>query len=542
MNQVQAVDNHVAVLAVRGVSKSFAANRALSDVSLELTAGRITAILGENGAGKSTFIRIASGEMQPDSGEVLLGGELVHLKGPVDAMRRGVFVVHQEPQLVNEMTIAENLFIDELGERSLFALRAKSKLVARAEELLDRLGMSALLPDPSRRCKDISAAERQLVDIVRALSREPRVLFLDEPNSSLSRQETDRLFAVVRELAARGAAIALVSHRFTEVYEMADEIVILRDGVRVASGSVAELPADEAIKQMAGAKRRSSESIEPSRSPGASVSPPSPRSSRRITREPGSVALALRGCSGPGFSDVTFEVRAGEIVGMAGLVGSGRTEIALATIGATQMVSGVVERDGIPRRLASPEAAVRAGIGFISEERRTGVFYDQDIAFNMSSNIMKRFSTLGVVNRRAQLIAMQRLADQLGVRAESVRAPIKSLSGGNQQKVLLARALASDPDVLILDEPTRGVDVATKREIYAILRELATNTGLAVWFISSDLEEVLDLADRVVIVRDGRIADSFEAGPDAGQIVAAALGERLVPELAVPTAHLPEES
>src|SRR5664280_1840818 len=252
--------DHVAVLSVRGVSKSFSANRALSDVSIELKAGKITAILGENGAGKSTIIRIASGEIQPDTGTIFLDGEEAHLRSPVDAMRRGIFVVHQEPQLVNEMTIAENIFIDELGERPFFSSWRKQALVRRAVELLEGLHMSELLPDPRRHCRDISAAERQLVDIVRALGRDPKVLFLDEPNSSLSRQETDRLFAVVRGMAERGAAIALVSHRFAEVYELADNIVILRDGMRVASGTVAGLPAEVAIKQMAGEKRRSSPS------------------------------------------------------------------------------------------------------------------------------------------------------------------------------------------------------------------------------------------------------------------------------------------
>ncbi len=514
---------HAAVLSVQGVGKSFAANHALSDVSIDLTAGTITAILGENGAGKSTFIRVASGEMQPDTGRLVLDGEEVVFKNPVDAMRRGVFVVHQEPQLVNEMTVAENLFIDELGERSLFAMRARKRLVGRAEDLLERLGMASLLPSPARLCKNISAAERQLVDIVRALSRDPKVLFLDEPNSSLSRQETDRLFAVVRDLAARGAAIALVSHRFAEVYEMADDIVILRDGMRVAHGSVDDLPAEVAIREMAGAKGRSSTTEKTVSGVGTSG---------KADGQTNAIALRLRHCTGPGFSDIDFEVRAGEIVGMAGLVGSGRTEIALATIGAARMESGIVEVGGVRRRISSPEKAVRAGIGFISEERRTGVFYGQDIAFNMSSSVLSRYARFGILGRRRQVRAMQRLADRLGVRAASVQAAIKSLSVGNQQKVLLARALASDPDVLILDEPTRGVDVATKREIYATLRELAATRRLAVWFISSDLEEVLDLADRVVIVREGRIVNSFASGPEAGAVVAAALGERFEPALA----------
>jgi ABC-type sugar transport system ATPase subunit len=424
-----------------------------------------------------------------------------------------------------------------LGERPFFGPYRKPALARRAGELLERLHMSELLPDPRRLCRDISAAERQLVDIVRALGRDPKVLFLDEPNSSLSRQETDRLFAVVRGMAQRGAAIALVSHRFAEVYELADDIVILRDGMRVASGTLAELPADVAIRQMAGEKRRPSTNTvqEASTLQGEGDAPVGDRT-------PGRVAVRLENCSGPGFSDISLEVRAGEILGMAGLVGSGRTEIALATIGATHMDAGMVEVAGVRGIMRSPEAALRAGIAFITEERRTGLFYDQDIKFNMSVNVLGKFAQLGVIRRRLQEVAMQKLADQLGVRAESIDAPIKSLSGGNQQKVLLARALASNPDVLILDEPTRGVDVGTKREIYATLRELAATRQLAVWFISSDLEEVLELADRIVIVRDGRIANNFEGGPDAGEVVAAALGERFTAPAAIAHSNIPEES
>ncbi|MFV0428771.1 MAG: sugar ABC transporter ATP-binding protein [Arachnia sp.] len=508
---------HQGVLRVSGISKSFAGVHALTDVSLEIKAGLITALLGENGAGKSTLIRISSGEMQPDRGRIELDGAAVRLGSPVEGMRRGIFVVHQEPQLVNEMTVAENLFIDDLGERSMFALRRPGRLVARAKELLERLDMTELLPDPGRLCRHISAAQRQMVDIVRALSRDPRVLFLDEPNSSLSRQETNVLFSAVRRLAAQGAAIALVSHRFSEVYELADEIVILRDGMRVAAGSPQEIPAEDAIRHMAGDKRR--EKL-PSIVTGEDAV---------AADEPGPVMLRLSRCTGPGFTDVDFEVRAGEIVGMAELVGAGRTEIALATIGANQLDAGTVMVNGREGWLRSPAQAVDAGIGYISEERRTGVFYTQDIVFNMSTSVLSDFSVLGILRRGAQVASMTDLAGRLGVRAPSVATAIKALSGGNQQKVLLARALASEPKVLILDEPTRGVDVGTKREIYAILRDLARVRGLAVWFISSDLEEVLELSDRVVIVKDGRITGSFAGGPEAGAVVAAALGEEFEP-------------
>lgn len=510
-----------AVLQITGVSKGFGATQALRDVSVDLAGGCVTAILGENGAGKSTLIRVASGEMAPDSGSIRMRGELLHMRSPLDGMRRGIFVVHQEPQLINELTIAENIFLHELGELRMTGGHRRAEAVKRGQRLLRELDLSEALPDPARLCRDISAAERQLVDIARALSRQAKVLFLDEPNSSLTRAETDRLFSIMRRLRDEEVAVALVSHRLGEVYEIADHVIILRDGRKVAEESPAKLPALRAIELMAGSRRSTA------RGPrgGAEPSGHGTGSGRRAE------VLRLEGCTGEGFADISFGLREGEIVGMAGLIGSGRTEVARAVIGADRMSSGRLLLRGKPVAFRSPRHALRAGVAYIAEERRTGIFYGQNVLFNMTANTAERFSRLGILSLRAQRTFSQELSEQLTVRGGSLDSPVTGLSGGSQQKLLVARALAANPSVLILDEPTRGVDVATKAEIYRILREFAYERGLAVWVISSDLEEVLTLPDRVLVMRGGRLAESISRGREAAGVVAAALGERLEPAM-----------
>lgn len=498
-----------AALRVERVSKRFAAVRALSDVSVSFMPGIVTAVLGENGAGKSTLIRICSGEHLPDEGRLLADGEPLVLRTPIEANRNGIAVVHQEPQLVGEASVAENIFLSRLGDTSALRPHHRRALVAEARALLEDLELTAELPDPARPCRDLSAAERQLVEIARALATRPRVLFLDEPNSSLTRRETDRLFAIVRRLRDEGVAVVLVSHRLGEVYEISDRIVILRDGQHVGEGTPEEIPIARAIELMAGKRLEAAERVD---------APPAPR---------GREVLRLRGLTGERFRDVDFVVHAGEIVGMAGLVGAGRTEIAQAVVGLDPIVSGTVEVHGRPVRITSTQAALDAGISFISEERRTSVFHGQTVAFNLTASIVERFGRFGFYRHRAERRYAREKVAEHGVKTASVDAPIASLSGGNQQKVLIARALASEPALIVLDEPTRGVDVGTKAEIYRMLRTLAHERGLAVWFISSEMDEILSLADRIVVVHDGRIVDDLPRGPEAATVVAAALGERV---------------
>lgn len=510
MTSSQADDAVPATLAVAGMAKSFGPVKALRDVSLSFPAGAVTGLLGENGAGKSTLIRLCSGEMQPDQGVLTLEGRDVTFASPLEAVSAGVVVVHQEPLLVGELTIADNLFLYDLGERPAYAAARRGDNVRRARELLDRLEMADYLPDPATLCRDLSAASRQMVDIVRALSRDPKVLFLDEPNSSLTHEESDRLFRVVERLRDEGVAVVLVSHRLAEVFSIVDHVIVLRDGAFVAAGDPREIDQQRAVTLMAGDRKRAVvESVV---------------ADRDLSSEDAEVALEVVGLSGEGFEDVDFAIHRGEIVGMAGLVGAGRTEIAEAVIGLRRVRRGSIRVGSRPVRVSGPGKAQRLGVAYVAEERRTEVFHAQTVGYNLTVRILDRLGRFGWVSGRRTNRVARELTERYGVKAASTEAPITSLSGGNQQKVLLARALAAKPKVLILDEPTRGVDVGTKAEIYATLRDLAHTEGLAVWFISSELEEVVELADRVVVVRQGRVARDApnDAGPNP--IVAAAMG------------------
>ena len=503
-------DVRPAALAAVGLAKSFGAVQALRDVSLTFPAGQVTGLLGENGAGKSTLIRLCSGQMRPDRGRLLLDGAEVSFATPLEAIAAGVVVVNQEPLLIGELTIADNLFLYDLGERPGYGRARRSENVQRARALLDRLRMADYLPDPSTLCRDLSAASRQMVDIVRALSRQPKVLFLDEPNSSLTREESERLFAVMNRLRDEGVAVVLVSHRLAEVYSIVDNVIVLRDGTFVAAGPPDEIDQERAVALMAGERKRAVV---------AEV-----MADRAEATAQAETALELDGLTGDGFTGVDLTVHRGEIVGMAGLVGAGRTEIAEAVVGLRRVSGGRIRVGGRPVRIPNPGRAQRLGIAYVAEERRTEVFHEQSVGYNLTVRILSSLGRLGSVSPGRAGRAARDLARRFGVKAASIEAPITSLSGGNQQKVLLARALAAKPEVLILDEPTRGVDVGTKAEIYATLRELAHGEGLAVWFISSELEEIVELADRVVVIRRGQV--TLDAPNNAGPnpIVAAAMG------------------
>lgn len=497
-----------AALSVVGVGKSFGAVQALRDVSLEFRSGRVTALLGENGAGKSTLIRVCSGVMQPTVGQVKIDGEPINWRGPADGIRSGVVVVNQEPQLVSALTVADNIYLSDLSGVPAMSLAHRGRAVRRAKALLEKLGMTDYLPSPDTVCHFLSAAERQMVDIVRALSHDPKVLFLDEPNSSLTHQETERLWAVVRQMKDSGVAVVLVSHRLAEVYEIADQVIVLRDGQFVKDGPASEINQEQAVALMAGRKKlEATEALQPH------------RVSNDVTP-----ALSLRSLSGEGFKNINIDFRPGEVVGMAGLIGAGRTEIAAGVIGLTRLRSGEIRLFGKSILPRNPRHAQRAGIAYVAEERPTEVYKIQSVGFNLTARIFDRLSWLGFISRSSVARAAKDLVERFGVKTSSVEAGITSLSGGNQQKVLLARALAAQPRVLILDEPTRGVDVGTKAEIYALLKHLARTENLAVWFISSEMEEVLELADRIVVVRHGQVVRDELNSADPTPVVAAAMG------------------
>jgi ABC-type sugar transport system ATPase subunit len=503
-------------LRAQDISKSFGGVRALNSVSVEFPAATVTALLGENGAGKSTFISICSGVLQPDTGSVALNGEPQVLRNPLDALEKGIAVVHQEPQLANELSVAENIYLTRLATAKAFSPAKLRNTYHDAERHLEALQLSGYLSVHTR-CTDLTAAQRQLVVIARALTAKPAILFLDEPNSSLTRPETELLFTVIRNLKAEGIAIVFVTHRLSEVYEIANRVVVFRDGSKVADTTPEQLPIASAVRLMAGSKLIASihEGIEHSTHEG----------SEEMAGTQSEI-LRVEGLSGEKFTDISFALHASEIVGVAGLVGSGRTEIARAIVGADRLRSGTILLDGKPLRPTSPQDTLRAGIAFVSEERRTAVFYGHSVLFNMTASIISRLQRFGVIRRRLEISEGQTAADRLKVKAPSLFSSITELSGGNQQKVIIARALSSSPRVLILDEPTRGVDVGTKAEIYDLLRGVARQ-GVAICFISSELEEVLALAERIIVVRNGRIAQDVPAGPDAETVLAAAFGEKI---------------
>jgi ABC-type sugar transport system ATPase subunit len=501
------------ILEGRGLTKRFGGVTALDAVDFAVVPGKVTALLGENGAGKSTLVACLSGAHRPDRGELLIGGAARRLRSPDDASRAGIAVVHQEPQMLEAQTVAANIFLAQLADRRAWAWRSTA-LDERAAEHLVLLGITDL--DPARPIATVAGAQRQLVEIARALVSEPSVLFLDEPNASLGEEDTQRLFDAIRGLRDRGVGVVLVSHRLREVYEIADHVVVMRDGRKVADAPAEHLPMRDAVRFIMGDDKDPRPAVEqrPERAPG-----PAP------SRGDGATVLELADASGPGFEGVSMRVRAGEIVGMAGLVGAGRTEIAHAVIGAARLSAGRMLLAGEPVSLRDPSDAVRHGVAFVPEGRRDAVFYDQSIDFNVRAGMWGRLAPGSRRVRRSEAgMRVGELLAQLEVKASSARVRASTLSGGNQQKLLIARALANRPRLLILDEPTHGIDVGVKREIHALIRALAAD-GMAIWFISSEAEEIVELADRTYVVHHGRIVADLAAGATTEGVLSRSFGQ-----------------
>jgi ABC-type sugar transport system ATPase subunit len=493
------------VLRAVGISKSFGATKALTDVDLDLHSGTVLALLGENGAGKSTLISIASGAQQPTDGWLEVRGERTILQNPLAASHLGIQVVHQEPMLANERSIAENIYLSELASGNLLGLRSRKPLFDKAREHLEAIGLIADLPGVTQKAGALTAAERQLVTIARAMASDPKIVFLDEPNSSLTSRETEKLWAIVRTMKSRGVAVVVVSHRLKEIYDVAERVAVLRDGEKVGEGTVDEIPIDEAVRLMAGGEQN--------------VLSATPQRKHPL----GDEVLRLEGLSSDHVKDVNLVLRTGEVVGMAGLVGSGRSEIARAIAGVDPVRRGRTILNGRPVRIRSPRHALKAGIVLTSEERRKGLFPQHTVGTNSTASVFARDALLGFIRRTKDKVTARAMTSRLTVRG-TVNSPITSLSGGNQQKVLIGRALAAEPKILILDEPTHGVDVGTKREIYKLVNELA-DRGLAILFISSEIEEIFEVADRIVVARHGSLVADMPAQGDAVRVVAAALGE-----------------
>ena len=479
------------LLEMSGIVKTFPGVRALDGVDLDVLPGEVHCLLGQNGAGKSTLIKVLAGAHQPDEGIVRWRGEEVRLSSPAAATRLGVATIYQELDLVDGLTVVENVFLGHELSRGGFSRRGEAR--AAAEQLLRRLGHPEI--PVGREVGRLSAAGKQIVSMARALSHDAGLIVMDEPSAVLDSEEVANLFRVIRDLTAEGVAVVYISHRLEEIRQLGDRITVLKDGRSVASGlTVADTPTSELIRLMTG---RSIEYVFPTRTAAPSTA-----------RTP---VLEVQDLARPGeFSDVSFTVSAGEIVGLAGLVGSGRSEILESVYGARK-ASGTVTVDGRRLRPGSVRAAVQAGVGLAPEERKSqGLLLDESVARNISVSSLSRFASGGFVRRGAEIEATREQAEALDVRPSGVERAVRTLSGGNQQKVVLARWLLRGCRVLLLDEPTRGVDVGARSEIYALIRRLA-DEGVAVVVVSSEMEEVLGLADRVLVVREGRVVHSGPA-------------------------------
>jgi rhamnose transport system ATP-binding protein len=490
------------ILELRGAAKAFGAIHAVDGVSIQLFPGEAHALVGENGAGKSTLVKILAGVHLPDRGALLIDAERVVLNSPAEARDAGIAIIYQEPVQFPDLTVAENIYAGRQPLR--VGHRIDRRLMnEEAAAIFERLGVPL---DPDRIARGLSIAEQQLVEIAKALSLEARVIVMDEPTAALSAVEVERLFRVVETLRAGGVAVLFISHRLEEVFRLCQRVTVLRDGRLVLSSELAGLTADDLVRAMVG--RRLEDHVPTEAAIGDQV-----LVVERLTRE-------------GVFVDVSFDVRAGEIVALAGLVGAGRSEVAMAVFGIDRLDGGRVSLNGRALRGGSPTEAMAAGIGFVPEDRRQqGLVMEQSIARNVTLASLRRLSRFGLIRAASERRFARDWTARLQVKYGRLADPMTSLSGGNQQKVVLAKWLGRRPALLIVDEPTRGIDVATKAEVHRLLEELA-GEGVAILVISSELPEVLRLANRILVMREGRLVAELEhAAANEQVIVAAATGQ-----------------
>lgn len=480
------------LLRLEHITKSFSGVTVLDDVHLEVRRGEVHALVGENGAGKSTLVRIIAGAHQADGGRIYWRGREISIKNPRQARQLGINMVHQEPMLVPQLSIGENIFLGRHpSRRAIFRWARWREIHERAEESLRRLGRAL---DSKRLVNELSIAEQQLVEIARALAFRAELIIMDEPTSALSERETKQLFQTIARLKAQGVGFIYISHKLREIYEVADRVTVLRDGRCVAAGSVAEIAPGDLVRFMAG---RQINGQLPRRKPYAAAA----AAEATVAEE----VLRVEGLTSPGkFYDVSFCVRRGEIVGLAGLVGAGRTELAEAIFGAAPYESGKIYLRSEPVKIKTPAAAVRRGMALLADDRKAkGLVLGASARFNLA--LVAQQTRRGVfLSAAREKVQIERLMRDLGLGALDLEQPVIRLSGGNQQKIALAKWLLADPEVFILDEPTRGIDVGARAEIYNLIWHLA-DRGAAVLLISSEVDEILRLADRILVMRRGRI-------------------------------------
>ncbi len=488
-------ETRVPVLEMRNISKTFASTKALTNVSLTVYPGEVHALMGENGAGKSTLMKVLSGAYTADpGGAVLVDGKPIVTGDPIRAKANGISVIYQELSLAPNLTVSQNMFLG--AEPSRYGIVDKADARARVEPILRQLGITF---GPSQLVATLSLGERQMVEIARALTTNAKIIVMDEPTTSLTSRETERLFDVIAGLKARGIAVIYISHRMEEIYALADRVSVLRDSAYVGTLERDELSAEKLVSMMVGRDLSSFY-----------------KKAHRAPQQAAKTVLAVRDIGdGRRVLGCSFDAKAGEVLGIAGLVGSGRTELARLIFGADRKTSGTVSLDGRDLAIGGPRDAMDAGIAYLTEDRKgLGLFLDMTINENINIGVIGKDATGGgILNFASAKERATRAIKSLSIRTSSDSVNIGALSGGNQQKALIARLLETKPRVIIFDEPTRGVDVGAKSEIYRIIDELA-QAGIAIVVISSDLPEIIGIADRVLVMREGRIAGEVLATPD----------------------------
>jgi ABC-type sugar transport system ATPase subunit len=494
------MDDRRPIASLQNISKRFGATLAVNQVDLEIFPGEVHGLVGENGAGKSTLMRVLAGFYPDYSGQIQVDGKLEHVAQPKDAMRLGIALVHQELSLVPELTVAENIFLGREFNSRIPGLVLNRKAEVEAKKILGEVEAKI---SPRERVRDLSIAKQQLVEIAKGISMQSKVLILDEPTSSLTAPEIKDLFNIILKLKERGAAIVYISHKLAEVFEITDRITVLRDGNKVDSRPVREWHEAGLVKAMVG---------------------------RDLTRffsnthkyDPKDISLEAKQLTRlPYFQDISFKVYHGEVLGIYGLIGAGRTELAETIMGLAPCDSGSILIDGQPVRIHSPQAAINYGLALVPEDRRTlGLLPNLEVKSNLTIAILSRLSRLGFVNRRMELEISRQSMETLEIRTPSLKTLVTALSGGNQQKVVLGKWLNVDPKILVLDDPTRGIDVGTKAEIRGIVDQLAAE-GRAIILISSELPEIIGMSDRVLVMRMGRIVGEFTSDEFTDEILGA---------------------
>ncbi|OWY39038.1 D-xylose ABC transporter ATP-binding protein [Xenophilus sp. AP218F] len=489
-------------VSMRGINKAFGPVKVLEGVDFTLAGGEIHALMGENGAGKSTLMKILSGVYQADAGEILLDGQPMAMRDTSASEAAGIAIIHQELNLIPQLSVMENLFLGR--EPSRFGVIDYAAMRRQARALLERVGAGQI--DPQAEAGSLSIGQQQMVEIAKALALQARVLIMDEPTAALTEREIDTLFGLMRQLRSEGVAIVYVSHRMEEIFRICDKISVLRDGQFVGERAISATDFDEVVKMMVG--REIGDRFPPRKT------------------APGAVRLKVDNLADEDMiSGISFDVRAGEVLGIAGLMGSGRSDILKALFGAKRCAAGAVELDGKPLAVAAPGDAIAAGLAFVPEDRKSkGLILGMSVRENATLVHLNAYARLGVVAAGEEGRAVQGLIEQLRIRTRDAELDVKSLSGGNQQKVVFAKWLAKPPKVLLLDEPTRGVDVGGKAEIYHIINQLA-EAGTAIVMVSSELPEVLAMSNRILVLREGRQAGVFDAAASTQEtLMAAATG------------------